>query len=138
VTRLLPALLLVAAAPALAIAPLCEPELEPTRVILPCGVADNVITAGNASCADATFYIVTADGEVLCQIELPVLAPSTTTSIERAPGGLPSSSSSFGAAAHATDIGRLPLPCVVDLAAGGSSSASIPADGHARPPPVPS
>lgn len=116
-----------------------EREAPPPRLILPCAVAEHVLTAtGDLACADATLYVVTHAGTLLCEIDVPALVASSSPTIERAPAATLSASSAFSAAGLASlQISLLP-PLVVDLPRGAPVTTSAPRDGFARPPAVPS
>src|SRR5690349_11954249 len=132
----------------------CEDEvsLEPTaalaapavdvvapRVILPCAVAEHVLTStGDLACADATLYVVTHAGTLLCEVDVPALVASSMPTVERAPGATLSASSAFSAAGLASVPTGVVPPLVVDLPRAPHASAAAPRDGFARPPSVPS
>lgn len=113
---------------------------EPARVILPCALAEHafVVPSGDPSCADATIYVVTDAGVLLCQIDVAALASATTLTIEQAPQATFSSSTAFSAAGIPSFASTLMPPLVVDLAGARPAAWALPRDGHARPPAVPS
>ena len=113
---------------------------EPVRVILPCSLAEHafVVPSGDPSCADATIYVVTDAGVLLCQIDVAALASSTTLTIEQAPSATFSSSTAFSAAGIPSFASTLMPPLVVDLAGPLPAAWALPRDGHAHPPAVPS
>jgi hypothetical protein len=115
-----------------------EPSLSRGRLILPCAVADNALQNGGLACADAAVYVVTHDGVLLCQIDVPTLAPSTSPQIERAPAATLSTSTAFAAAGLWGQVSALPPPLVVELTAVVRPRASMPHDGFSRRPAIPS
>jgi hypothetical protein len=125
----------------------CEDELsvEPApppavaRVILPCAVAEHVLTAtGDLACADATLYVVTHAGTLLCEVDVPALVASSMPTIERAPGATLSASSAFSAAGLAPSFTGIVPPLVVDLPRAPLDPSATPRDGFTRAPSVPS
>lgn len=117
-----------------------EPVEVPTaRVILPCAVAEHVLTAtGDLACADATLYIVTHAGTLLCEVDVPALVASTMPTVERSPGATLSASSAFSAAGLSPTMTSLLPPLVVDLPRPHIDSGIAPRDGYTRAPSVPS
>lgn len=123
-----------------------EVSVEPTppppavpRVILPCAVAEHVLTAtGDLACADATLYVVTHAGTLLCEVDVPALVASSMPTIERAPGATLSASSAFSAAGLAPSFAGIVPPLVVDLPGAPVDSGAAPRDGFTRAPSVPS
>lgn len=150
-------MLCIALAPALAAAPAlalgstadCEDEISeeiaipqfedgPVRVILPCGVAEQVLLAGDLACADANPYLVTHNGTLLCELDVPALAATTSPVLERAPAATLSSSSAFSAAGVAPAVSALVPPLVVELLGARPHVPMAPREGFVRPPAVPS
>jgi hypothetical protein len=114
------------------------PEVAP-RVILPCAVAEHVLTStGDLACADATLYVVTHAGTLLCEVDVPALVASSMPTVERAPGATLSASSAFSAAGLASVPTGIVPPLVVDLPRAPLDSNAAPRDGFTRAPSVPS
>lgn len=119
-------------------APVAAPVVAP-RVILPCAVAERVFTAnGDLACADATLYVVTHAGMLLCEVDVPALVASSMPTVERAPGATLSASSAFSAAGLSPSITSILPPLVVDLPRAPFNSGAAPREGFTRPPAVPS
>jgi hypothetical protein len=109
------------------------------RVILPCAVAEHVLTStGDLACADATLYVVTHAGTLLCEVDVPALVASSMPTVERAPGATLSASSAFSAAGLAPTFTGIVPPLVVDLPRAPFHSGAAPRDGFTRAPSVPS
>jgi hypothetical protein len=124
--------------PAVVVAPPVAPP-PPARVILPCAVAEHVLTAsGDLACADATLYVVTHAGTLLCEVDVPALVASSSPTVERAPAATLSASSAFSAAGLASLSTGVVPPLVVDLPRAPLPSGATPQDGFTRALSVPS
>src|SRR5688572_28143055 len=111
-------------------------ETPRERPLLPCALAESGVL--DASCADATFYVVTPQGILLCQIDVDLLVSSGTSSVERAPPVAPGSSSSAAPHALASFGESLAPPVAVERQPPEVALSIGPRDGHGRPPPTPS
>jgi hypothetical protein len=120
----------------------CEEE-EPappreTRPVLPCALAESGELNADAACADATFYVVTPAGVLLCQIDVDLLVSGSSTTIERAPpahAGSPMSSAVTALASHGVD---LPVPVAWLRPSSADTASGGPRDGFGWAPPSPS
>lgn len=112
------------------------PPSADVRPVFPCALAES--GALDASCADATFYVVTPAGVLLCQIDVDILASASSTTIERAPPAFPGSPSSSAVHALASSGADVPPPIACLRPRAGPAFAGGLCDGHGRPPPVPS
>lgn len=110
--------------------PLAEPAEhgapEEPSLILPCVLAEM-----GPSCADATFYLVTTTGILLCQMDIPALAAGGLPQVERTPARLPASSAFF-AAALPVEVAAVPPALVRELPAADVDDAGLARDGFAR------
>lgn len=93
------------------------------RVILPCVLAEM-----GPSCADATVYVMTTGGVLLCQMDIPALAAGGLPQVERTPASPPASSAFFAAALPGT-VPALPFALVRELPSASFDSGGAPRDG---------
>jgi hypothetical protein len=103
---------------------------EEARVILPCAVADT----GNG-CADASIYVLTTGGVLLCQIDIPALAAGgqALPEVEQIPGTPPPSSSGTAAVAGLPPAGAVLPPVLVrDALRAPADECGTASDGYTR------
>jgi hypothetical protein len=100
---------------------------ERERIILPCVLAEM-----GHSCTDATVYVLTTAGVLLCQFDIPVLAVGAgLPQVERANASV-SGITSLSMVALPVDAARLPPLLAVDLSVAPPRLAAAPRDGYDR------
>lgn len=131
--------------------PLCEEELSQaeeiaverpapdTLPIIPCAMVESGVLG--PACGDATFYVVTDAGVMLCTVDIDTfqLTSAPSRSVETAPAA-PAASWTGGLSAFATlPADAVLAPCVArDLLVGGLEHLAVPLERSMRPPVPPS